>query len=77
MAGLLFTDCNDNTVSMDTPGAAGSGKRREVVVSGKRVKTIDMHAHCIIPEAMQLMGGSRRVAQAPRPRHRRGRAAAH
>jgi aminocarboxymuconate-semialdehyde decarboxylase len=57
MAGLLFTDCNDNTISTDAPGAAGSGKRREVVVNGKRVKTIDMHAHCIIPDAMALMGG--------------------
>ena len=57
MAGLLFTDCNDNTITTDAPGAAGSGKRREVVVNGKRVKTIDMHAHCIIPDAMALMGG--------------------
>jgi aminocarboxymuconate-semialdehyde decarboxylase len=57
MAGLLFSDCNGNAVSMDTPGAAGGGKRREVVVGGKRVKTIDMHCHCIIPDAMALMGG--------------------
>ena len=46
-------------------GAAGSGKRREVVVSGKRVKTIDVHAHCIIPEALTCWGGAS-------PRHRRG-----
>jgi hypothetical protein len=57
MAGLLFSDCHDNAISMDAPGAAGSGKRREVVVSGRRVKTIDMHCHCIIPDAMALMGG--------------------
>jgi aminocarboxymuconate-semialdehyde decarboxylase len=30
-------------------------RRREVVVSGKRVKTIDVHAHCSVPEAMALM----------------------
>jgi aminocarboxymuconate-semialdehyde decarboxylase len=29
--------------------------RREVVVNGRRVKTIDVHAHCAVPEAMALM----------------------
>ncbi|MGH7339958.1 MAG: hypothetical protein ACREKH_05645, partial [Candidatus Rokuibacteriota bacterium] len=32
------------------------GRRREVVVGGKRVKTIDVHAHCVIPEAYDLLG---------------------
>jgi predicted TIM-barrel fold metal-dependent hydrolase len=36
--------------------AAPGGARRQVVVSGKRVKTIDVHAHCVIPEALPLMG---------------------
>jgi aminocarboxymuconate-semialdehyde decarboxylase len=31
-------------------------KRREVVVAGKRVKTVDIHAHCGVPEAMKMMG---------------------
>src|SRR5438552_7190632 len=30
--------------------------RREVVVNGRRVKTVDVHAHCAVPEAMALMG---------------------
>jgi aminocarboxymuconate-semialdehyde decarboxylase len=40
------------------PGAATRprGARREVVVGGRRVKTIDIHAHCVIPEAQQLLG---------------------
>ncbi|MBV9863091.1 MAG: amidohydrolase [Alphaproteobacteria bacterium] len=29
--------------------------RREVVVNGKRVRTIDVHSHCAVPEAMALM----------------------
>jgi aminocarboxymuconate-semialdehyde decarboxylase len=33
-------------------------RRREVVVSGKRVKTVDVHAHCSIPEAMAMMSSS-------------------
>ncbi|HZB57233.1 MAG TPA: amidohydrolase family protein [Reyranella sp.] len=31
-------------------------RRREVVVNGKRVKTIDVHAHCCVPKAMALVG---------------------
>jgi aminocarboxymuconate-semialdehyde decarboxylase len=29
-------------------------RRREIVVNGKRVRTVDMHAHCHIPEATAL-----------------------
>ena len=31
-------------------------RRREVIVNGKRVRTVDVHAHCHIPEANALMG---------------------
>src|SRR4030095_8520287 len=31
-------------------------RRRELVVSGRRVKTVDVPAHCAVPEAMALMG---------------------
>ena len=30
--------------------------RREVVVNGRRVKVVDIHAHCTVPEANALMG---------------------
>jgi aminocarboxymuconate-semialdehyde decarboxylase len=33
--------------------------RREVVVSGKRIKTVDVHAHCSVPEAMALLAAPR------------------
>src|SRR5512145_1978941 len=36
--------------------AAAAARRREVVVGGRRVKTIDVHAHCVIPEAYALLG---------------------
>ena len=29
------------------------------MVNGKRVKTIDVHAHCVIPEASKLLGADR------------------
>lgn len=39
-------------------GAAPSSRagRRQVVVGGQRIKTIDIHAHCIIREAQELLG---------------------
>jgi aminocarboxymuconate-semialdehyde decarboxylase len=57
MADLVFGDCN---LASATPGyapapAAGTSRRREVVVNGRRVKTVDVHAHCGVPAAMALM----------------------
>lgn len=40
---------------MDT-GHEVRSRRREVVVNGRRVKTVDIHAHCGVPEAMALLG---------------------
>jgi aminocarboxymuconate-semialdehyde decarboxylase len=41
-------------------GPAGGGstqvRRREVVLNGRRVKTVDVHAHCGVTEAMALLG---------------------
>ncbi|HEY7294585.1 MAG TPA: amidohydrolase family protein [Dehalococcoidia bacterium] len=31
-------------------------QRREVVVNGRRVRVIDLHAHCAVPEATALLG---------------------
>src|SRR5438445_86706 len=38
------------------PVAQAPQRRREVVVNGKRVRTVDLHAHCHVPEANALMG---------------------
>ncbi|HKQ65830.1 MAG TPA: amidohydrolase family protein [Methylomirabilota bacterium] len=51
-AGIAFVACN---LASAAPVQA-QGRRREVVVNGRRVKTIDVHAHCAVPEAMALMG---------------------
>src|SRR5947208_17002659 len=54
LAGIAFTGCGL------TRGAAaqtsGQARRREVVVAGKRVTTVDIHAHCHIPDALELAG---------------------
>ena len=56
---LAFVGC-EISAGTSAEVSAGAGRaqaqgRREVVVSGKRVKTIDVHAHCIVPEAAQLI----------------------
>ena len=55
--GLAFVGC-EISAGAEVGGGSGHAQahgRREVVVSGKRVKTIDVHAHCIVPEAAQLI----------------------
>src|SRR5439155_25860558 len=56
---LAFVGC---AISADISAGAGGGagqaqaqRRREGVMNGKRVTTIDVHAHCIVPEAAQLI----------------------
>jgi aminocarboxymuconate-semialdehyde decarboxylase len=62
---IVFTGCD--LIAAQEPqlaAAARSGrgaaqpapKRREVKVKGRRVKTIDVHAHCLIPAASKLLG---------------------
>jgi aminocarboxymuconate-semialdehyde decarboxylase len=34
---------------------ARQGRRREVFIAGRRVKTVDVHAHCFVPEVWDLV----------------------
>ena len=52
LAGLVFVGCD----LLKARPAAAQGRRREVVVNGRRVKVVDVHAHCHVPEALALMG---------------------
>lgn len=53
-AGVIFTGCS--LLDARPAHAQAGGKRLPVIVKGKRVKTIDVHAHCLIPEALALLG---------------------
>jgi aminocarboxymuconate-semialdehyde decarboxylase len=63
-AGLLF--------ARRDLGAAGlrliqaGGKRREVTIDGQRIRTVDIHTHCEIPEALDVLRGSPVVATVKR-----------
>ena len=50
LAGLAFVGCD-----LLPTRARAQGRRREVVVNGKRVRTVDVHAHCAVPAALALM----------------------
>ena len=49
LAGLVFVGCEL------LGGARAEARRREVFVRGKRVRTVDVHAHCAVPEALALL----------------------
>ena len=75
-APIVFTGCEMMEAAAVEPrlaaaaqrGAAAtkpSSKRREVSVGGKRVKTIDVHCHCVIPESLKLLGQERNEQRGP------------
>ena len=52
-AGIVFCGCGMlDAARAQQPG----GQRLPVAVNGKRVKTVDVHAHCHFREAIALMG---------------------
>jgi aminocarboxymuconate-semialdehyde decarboxylase len=62
---IVFTGCElaageDRRLAASAQAGAASAqpaaRRREVVIKGRRVKTIDVHAHCLIPAACKLVG---------------------
>lgn len=54
MTGIAFVGCALGSVAPVPPPTAAT-RRREVVVAGRRVKTIDIHAHCIVPAAAAVI----------------------
>jgi len=54
-AGLVFVGCGiDGLAAPQTARAAGAA-RRLVTVKGRRIKTVDVHAHCAVPKASALL----------------------
>jgi aminocarboxymuconate-semialdehyde decarboxylase len=51
---MVFTGCG--APAMAEPHGHAGGQRRQVSVGGKRIKTIDVHAHCVFPEALAMAG---------------------
>src|SRR5262249_1243621 len=62
-SGLFFTGCEISAgASASSGGGSGHGghahahaKRWEGVIAGKRIRTVDVHAHCIVPDAAKII----------------------
>ncbi|PYR66493.1 MAG: hypothetical protein DMF88_16130 [Acidobacteria bacterium] len=64
--GLVFCSCG----LIDAASAQGSykhpnlgSKRKPVIVNGKRIKTIDVHSHCLFRDAIALMGAEAKTVE--------------
>src|SRR5580704_2043957 len=52
-SGIVFCSC----AMLDAAHAQQTGGRRlPVTIKGKRIKTIDVHSHCLFHESLDLMG---------------------
>jgi aminocarboxymuconate-semialdehyde decarboxylase len=60
-AGMVFCGCGLPRLAR----AQAAGARRAVTVNGRRVKTIDVHSHCLFREATGLMGEEAAKALTP------------
>ena len=54
-AGVAFVGCDLMKTAHVHAQTGAPVRRREVVVSGRRVKTVDIHAHCAFPEVNALL----------------------
>lgn len=56
LASVAFMGCG-MTSAAPKPGSPeqAAGRKRETVINGKRVKVIDVHAHCIVPSAAAII----------------------
>ena len=56
MAGMVAMGRGVGGATTASVQPATTGERREVVVGGRRVKTVDVHAHCEISGIREMMG---------------------
>jgi len=54
---ISFVDCVFRSPANEDGGAHGHAHRarREVIVNGSRVRTVDIHAHCVVSEALAVL----------------------
>src|SRR5262249_55388233 len=72
-SGLIFCSCEliEAARAQGThdhnPNARNPAKpaRLPIRINGRRVKTIDTHAHCLFQQALDLMGGNQQAPQTP------------
>ncbi len=53
---VVFVGCRIADAAEPVPPSGAAAPRRRLILNGRQVKTVDVHAHCAVPEAMALMG---------------------
>jgi aminocarboxymuconate-semialdehyde decarboxylase len=67
-SGLAFCTCGliDAAHGQQSHKHPGLGtKRKPVIIEGRRIKTIDVHAHCMFRDAVALMGAEAKNVEPP------------
>ena len=54
-AGVFFVGCGCVDAAAGWMQSGGTGKRREVVIGGRRVRTVDIHCHCYTHDVWDLV----------------------
>jgi len=68
--GLAFVGCGlagESDASAQTAQAGRAAKHAPVRIKGRRIRTVDVHAHCAVPKANALMNRGPAVAPPPGP----------
>ena len=61
-AGIVFLGCGLAEAGLRAAGQAPSGrgaaaaKHAPVMIRGRRIRTVDIHAHCAFPESVKMLG---------------------
>ena len=53
-AGIAFVGCG-LAEAASAAQAARPAKRPPLVIKGRRIRTVDIHAHCLVPKATDLL----------------------
>ena len=53
LSAIAFIPCM--AMGSVAPTTTTQPRRRETIINGKRIKTIDVHAHCIVPAAAAVI----------------------
>ena len=54
-AGIFFVGCNFLDSALGAAQTVAAGKRRQVIIGGERVLTIDVHSHVLVSDALDLV----------------------
>ncbi len=54
-SGLAFVGCGLAGMAAHAAQAPGTNKHAPVIVGGRKIRTVDVHAHCIVPKAAALL----------------------